>query len=111
MITDLPAVVRSVALLVVSWLASVALSQGIEVSDENQLALVNGIALVLAAVYYVVVRHLEKRFPVIGRLFLGSSKTPVYVDPSKTLTEQRVDVLTAADAAAKTPTGESPSVE
>lgn len=95
-----PAVIRSVALLVVSWLASLLVSQGIEVSDENQLALVNGIALAMAALYYVVVKALEKRFPWVGYL-LGSNKQPVYVDPGKTLAEQRVDVVTATAVISK----------
>lgn len=97
-----PSFVRTYVPLVVAWLVGWLLSLGIEIDDSTQLVLVTGLSGLAAALYYAVVRWLEKRFPAIG-LFLGSAKQPVYVDPTKTPAQQSVAVDTAVVAVAKEP--------
>lgn len=58
---------------VVAWLVTL----GVEVDVNTQAGLVVALTGVLQAVYYTVVRLLEKKFPKVGVL-LGSATTPTY---------------------------------
>lgn len=58
---------------VVAWLVTL----GVEVDVETQAGLVVALTGVIQAIYYTVIRLLEKKFPQIGVL-LGSAKTPEY---------------------------------
>lgn len=58
---------------VISWLAT----RGLNIDEATGAALVAGLTGVCIAVYYTVVRLLERKFPKIG-LLLGSAKTPEY---------------------------------
>lgn len=108
--TDIPAIVRTAVPLLVSWVVSILLSINVDVTPEQQVTLINGLGIALAAVYYVVVKHLEKRWPILGVL-LGSTKQPVYVDPNKTLGEQRASVVTEAAFISKPPEYNEPESE
>lgn len=73
---------------IVAWLTSV----GLELPEESaaQLALLLG--ALAGAIYYAVVRLLEKHFPWIGN-FLGVAKAPVYVAPDEITPANRTAVV------------------
>jgi hypothetical protein len=50
---------------------------GIGLDEDTSAQVTAGVTAVVIAVYYAVVRALEARWPVLGKL-LGSSKKPVY---------------------------------
>ena len=58
----------------VSWLAL----KGIELDAETQAGLIVALTGVLQAIYYTVARLIEQKWPHIGGLLLGSTKTPDY---------------------------------
>jgi len=60
-----------------SWLA---VKYGIGVPEDVSAQLAIGLTAVVVAVYYGLVRALEKRWPWFGKL-LGASKKPVYIEP------------------------------
>lgn len=63
-----------------AWLASL----GLDLNAESQTSLVVGLTAVMISLYYAIVRKLEKRYPAVGRWFLGAGagKTPVYAAPT-----------------------------
>lgn len=56
-----------------AWL----LTLGVQVDAETQLGLVTALTGLLIALYYTLIRLLEKKYPKIGVL-LGSAKKPTY---------------------------------
>lgn len=62
---------------IISWLVSI----GINLGAEANVALVTFLTAALTALYYTVARLLEKRWPVLGRILLGSSRVPEYTEP------------------------------
>ena len=70
--TALPAVWSAVIL----WVAT---KLGLTFSADDLIVLAPLFGAVVAFVYRVA-REIELRFPTFGRLFLGSSKQPVYVE-------------------------------
>lgn len=58
----------------VSWLVTL----GINLDADSQAGLIVFLTGVLQAVYYFVARLLERRWPQVGAILLGSSKQPVY---------------------------------
>ena len=62
---------------VISWLAL----RGIEVNDDTRLLAVTALTGLASAAYYTVARTLEAKWPILGRLLLGSSKIPSYQVP------------------------------
>lgn len=59
----------------VAWLVTV----GVELDADTQAGLIVAMTGALQAVYYLVVRLLERKFPQLGVL-LGSAQKPVYVE-------------------------------
>jgi hypothetical protein len=99
--SDIPALIRTYVPLALGVLFGWLASLGINVSDEAQSALAMGIGAVLAAVYYTLVKKLEKRFPFLTVL-LGSTQQPVAYAPAAD--ETAVPALTeAADSLAAIP--------
>jgi hypothetical protein len=60
---------------VLAWLAN----KGIDLSDQSP-AIVALVSSVLIALYYSTARALERKWPKAGKLMLGSSKVPIYLD-------------------------------
>lgn len=71
--TYVPIVVATV----VTWLGNA----GIILPEEASTALATVLGAVAGAVYYAVVRFLEKKYPWVGK-FLGKASAPVYVAPA-----------------------------
>jgi hypothetical protein len=59
---------------VLSWLAGL----GLDLGKEAEVGFVTFLTAVVIAVYYALARALEKRWPALGRLLLGSAKAPAY---------------------------------
>lgn len=82
----LPAIVRTVVPYVVGWLLSLGLTVRIlallGVSDADaRAALTKAVPVVLGAVYYVVVRWLERNVDPRFGVLLGSTAQPAYTPP------------------------------
>ena len=71
--TLVPIVVGSL----ISWLASL----GLDVGAQANTGLTIFLTALVNAVYYALVRALEKKWPVVGRFLLGSSRVPEYTPP------------------------------
>jgi hypothetical protein len=63
-------------------LSYLAVRWGIGVDEDTQAQLAIALTAVVTAVYYALVRALEKRWPAFGKL-LGTAKKPVYVAPPR----------------------------
>lgn len=63
-------------------LSYIAVRWGIVVPEDISTELAVGLTGVVIALYYGIVRALEKQWPWFGKL-LGSSKKPAYVEPSR----------------------------
>ncbi len=61
---------------VISWLAT----RGLNIDEATSAAAVTALTGALIAVYYTVIRLIERRFPQAG-ILLGSTKKPEYVEP------------------------------
>lgn len=70
-----------VPIFVGSIFSYLAVKYGLVVDGDIQNQLVAGLTGVVIAVYYLVVRLLERRFPEVG-ILLGSTQKPVYVAPT-----------------------------
>lgn len=73
--------IRTYVPIVVGAIASYLVTAGIEIDANAQLGLVTFLTAVLQGAYYLAARLLEKKFPSIGGLLLGSSKKPEYTEP------------------------------
>jgi len=56
-------------------------SIGIDLGAEANVALVTFMTAALTGAYYALARVLEKRWPILGRFLLGSSRVPEYTEP------------------------------
>lgn len=63
--------------VIISWLVSL----GLEVGETANTGLTMALTGVAIAVYYMIARALEKRWPIVGRWLLGSSRQPEYTPP------------------------------
>ena len=73
--------IRTYVPIVVGAIVSFLVTSGIEIDANAQLGLVTFLTAVLQGAYYLAARLLEKKFPSIGGLLLGSSKKPEYTEP------------------------------
>lgn len=71
---NLPGYIRTIVPMIVGWIVSVLTGWGLDADSATVTQLV---VAIVGAVYYIIVRLLEKKFPKLGWL-LGSPKTPVY---------------------------------
>ncbi len=62
----------------ISWLAL----RGVEVDTDTQLLLVTGGTAVATAGYYTAASATQRKWPIVGRYLLGSSKAPTYTTNS-----------------------------
>ena len=69
--------IRTYVPIIVGAIASYLITLGVELDAETQAGLVVALTGVLQAVYYLVVRLIERKFPQAGVL-LGSAKQVVY---------------------------------
>lgn len=74
--------IRTYVPIAVGALAAYLLTKGIEIDANAQLGLVTFLTTLIQGAYYLAARLLERRFPDIGGLLLGSSQKPVYVEPT-----------------------------
>lgn len=72
--------IRTYVPIAVGAVASYLLTKGIEIDANAQLGLVTFLTALSQGVYYLIARLLEKSFPAIGGLLLGSSKKPEYTE-------------------------------
>lgn len=79
----LPSIIRTVVPIVVTAIATFLAAANIDLGPEGYSALTAFLGALIGAVYYVVVRFLEQKFPWVGN-FLGSAKKPVYTEPAAT---------------------------
>ena len=73
--------IRTYVPIVVGAIVSFLVTSGIEIDANAQLGLVTFLTAVLQGAYYLAARLLEKQWPSIGGLLLGSSKKPEYTEP------------------------------
>lgn len=59
---------------VIAWLATL----GLQLDAEAQSGLIVFLTGISQAIYYFIARWIERKFPQIGTVLLGSSKAPVY---------------------------------
>ena len=62
---------------ILSWLASL----GLDVGAEGNVGLTIFLTGLFSALWYLVARKLEERWPSVGRWMLGSSRQPQYTEP------------------------------
>lgn len=62
----------------IAWLATL----GLQLDAETQTSLIVFLTGISQALYYLVARWIERKFPQIGTVLLGSSKAPVYKEKS-----------------------------
>lgn len=70
-----PSFVRTLVPFAVGQIVAFAASLGIEVSESQEAAFTTVLGFVVAAIWYVVFRWLEQKWPKLG-IFLGWAKTP-----------------------------------
>lgn len=70
-------VVRTVVPMIVGSIGSFLATKGVELDAATLAALSTFLAGLFSAVYYVVARILEQKFPQLG-ILLGAKKTPTY---------------------------------
>lgn len=73
----IPSLIRTYSHWVVVWIVGWLTALGIDVSDEQQTALVGVIAMAAGWLWYALVRWLERRWPALSVL-LGSRQQPGY---------------------------------
>src|SRR3546814_9978137 len=75
--SDLTYVPSGVGALI-SWLAL----RGVEVTSDQKLLLVTGSTALATGVYYTAASAVQRKWPTVGRVLLGSKKTPTYSLPA-----------------------------
>lgn len=77
----IPSLVRTYVPLAVGWVVTFLATLGISVTDDQRAALVSLLGTVVGALYYLLARLLEKKFPALTWL-LGSPVQPVAYAPA-----------------------------
>lgn len=62
----------------ISWLAL----RGVEVTDDMRLLSVTMLTGLAMAAYYTIARTIETKWPILGRILLGSKQAPTYQLPA-----------------------------
>lgn len=75
--------IRTWVPMLVGAIASYFVTLGIELDAETQAGIIVGMTGLFQAVYYLIVRLVEKKFPEAGGLLLGSSAKPMYIESNK----------------------------
>lgn len=70
--------IRTYVPIAVGALISLLTSINIDVDAQTQTALIVALTGLIQAAYYALARLIEKKYPFIGRILLGSSKQPTY---------------------------------
>ncbi|CAB4152121.1 hypothetical protein UFOVP585_53 [uncultured Caudovirales phage] len=76
----LVSLIRTYVPIAVGWLISWLALRGIQIDDNTRVALVTGFSGVVTALYYTLIRLLEKKWSWVG-VFLGSRRQPEYNEP------------------------------
>src|SRR3546814_20222710 len=56
--------------------------RGVEVTSDQKLLLVTGSTALATGVYYTAASAVQRKWPTVGRVLLGSKKTPTYSLPA-----------------------------
>lgn len=70
-----PSIIRTLVPLAVGQIVAFFVSLGVEVSEDQEMALTVVLGFLVTAAYYLLVRFLEQKFPKLGG-FLGWASTP-----------------------------------
>lgn len=70
-------IVRTIVPMIVGSIASFLATKGIELDAATLAGLSTFLAGLFSALYYIIVRALEQKYPNLG-ILLGSKKTPEY---------------------------------
>lgn len=97
----IPSIVRTVVPILVSQIVALLGMLGVILPEDASAQVANLVGLMVGSLFYVLVRIIETKYPKIGLLLLFI-KVPVYVDPTKTVDEQRPELRASVQAAAKT---------
>jgi len=97
-----PGIVRTVVPIAASQIIALLAALGIILPEDASQGLAQFLGGLIGALLYILIRIIERKLPQIG-ILLGYIKVPVYVDPTKTVDEQRPELREAVNAAAKTP--------
>jgi hypothetical protein len=87
-----PGLIRTYVPVAVAALVTFLASVGVVVPDDTSAALATFLGGLAGAIYYTLIRLLEKKYPWVGN-FLGSAKAPVYVDPKDIEPENAASVV------------------
>ena len=83
-----PSIVRTVVPVIVGAIASYLITLGVTLQEDVMAALSVIITAAATAIYYIVIRWLEQKFPKVG-ILLGWAAVPAgYIPPA-----ERVDVV------------------
>lgn len=82
--------IRTLVPLAVGALVSYFATLGLEIDSDTQSSLIIGLTGVIQAIYYLIVRMLEEKFPKLG-ILLGSTKKPEYEDKSFTKLDDEIE--------------------
>lgn len=69
--------IRTVVPMIVGSVAGFLASKGVNLDPETTAALATFLSGLFSALYYIIVRVLEEKWPNAG-ILLGSKKTPIY---------------------------------
>ena len=104
----IPGYIRTYVPLLVAWLVGLLAERGVIVPEDISTTLATLLGLIAAALYYALVRLLEKHKGKFGWLLLAP-KQPVYVDPAKTSGVQVGQIADQVKDIAKPPVSGNPS--
>lgn len=82
--------IRTLVPLGVGALVSYFATLGLEIDSDTQSSLIIGLTGIIQAIYYLIVRMLEEKFPKLG-ILLGSTKKPEYEDKPFTKLDDEIE--------------------
>ena len=75
--------IRTYVPVLVGSLLSYLVTLGVQLDKDAENGLVVALTAFIIGVYYALARTLEKKWPAVGTLLLGSSKQPTYREVQK----------------------------
>ena len=82
--------IRTVTPIIIGAVVSYLATLGLEIDTDTQASMVIALTGLLQALYYLVARLLEQKFPKLG-ILLGSTKKPEYEDKPFTKLDDEIE--------------------
>lgn len=77
----IPSLIRTYVPIIVASIVTILGQIGVILPEEASVGLATFIGAVASAAYYLGVRLLERKYPIVGKFLLGSSRVPVSAKP------------------------------